>query len=399
MFDYLRALTIRQLQALSDQTRLIVAHPNYTQQRTIMSKLVHEDAVIYVRFDGNNLSLNHLQHQLEVAVVDQSDYHSLDGKILVLDECDRAEAEAMDNFLSKLLLQSSLKRIVVFGREAPQCILNNQALRNHASFVPHDSSLMLWDYPQRSEKTVLLEVRAFGEGHTLLEGRCVDDNWDGLLPAHCFFTWSIEAWRRATTFSRHFGLAKTTAEATNIFHVTKRKINEVLGIDLMVYWSGFYRISPKIHLSYDAVLFTEMSQQSAVVPFEEATDFLTRAIAIYQGVFLSSLDIAWVQKRRGELNEVYGESLAALAHAKEISGDSKTALGLYLRAATTNYHCEDFVHNIMRLYQEQNRFVDALIVYDRFVEKLRSDLGLSPSAQIQELADRIREKEFSSTRA
>ena len=54
----------------------------------------------------------------------------------------------------------------------------------------------------------------------------------------------------------------TTREATNVFHVTKRKISEVLGTELTVYGSSFYHISPQIQLSYDVSLFNQLVQDS-----------------------------------------------------------------------------------------------------------------------------------------
>ncbi len=87
-----------------------------------------------------------------------------------------------------------------------------------------------------------------------------------------------------------------TREATNVFHVTKRKISEVLGTELTVYGSGFYHISPKIQLSYDVSLFNQLVQDSDSPTAD--TTALRQALALYRGDYLISISMDWVVKRR-----------------------------------------------------------------------------------------------------
>lgn len=88
-----------------------------------------------------------------------------------------------------------------------------------------------------------------------------------------------------------------TREATNVFHVTKRKISEVLGTELTLYGSGFYHISPKIQLSYDVSLFNQLVQDS---DSSEGGDdqMLRQAISLYRGDYLMSLKSDWIVERR-----------------------------------------------------------------------------------------------------
>lgn len=248
---------------------------------------------------------------------------------------------------------------------------------------------MFWDYSKRVNDMDLLEVRAFGEGQVLLNGKRVK-NWDGLLPRALFFYIVDRGMTTRDDIFKTFWPNLNVREATNVFHVTKRKISEVIGMDLTTYWSGFYRISPNINLSYDISMFNELLQQSAIVEAEAASGVLARADAIYRGQFLSSLDMPWVHNRRDELIQNYGEALVALAKTKEEVGEQREALGLYLRAAANTRNREDLATSIMNLYRQLGMHDDALMVYERLFSTLYDDLQVQPAPHVQALATTIR---------
>ena len=389
MPSYLQQLAHEQLHALDNHIRLVIVHPNFDDQHTIMTYFLDQDAV-YVRFEGKKLSVDDFRDQLNEALTIQTGNTSLSQvKTLILDETDRGKGKAFDRLLGKLLDEINDGRIVVFSRGMPESVLKKDALRKQSAFIPGDESFMLWDYTKRDSEQDLLEVRAFGEGHVLLNGKQVK-NWDGLLPRALFFYIVDRGMTTRNEIFETFWPNLSVREATNVFHVTKRKISEVIGIDLTTYWSGFYRISPNINLSYDIMMFNELLQQSAIIEAEEASALLARADAIYRGNFLTSLDMPWVHNRRDELVQNYSESLAILAKTKEDAGYKKEALGLYLRAASRTHNREDLVSKIMHLYRELGMYDDALVVYERLYSSLQDDLRVQPAPHIQALATTIR---------
>lgn len=378
-----------QLQDIEDDVRLVIAHPNYAHQHRLLHGVLSEAG--YVRFEGLRLQANDLRDQLETALAAQ-DFALNDGsgRTLILDECDRAVADQFDKFLTRLLDEVGDSRIIILTRITPLGVLASPELRQRTRFVPALESQMLWDYAQRNESGgALLEVRALGTGRVQLNGRVVD-SWDGVLPRSLFFYLVDRGLATRTEIFETFWPNLTTREATNVFHVTKRKISEVLGMDLTIYWSGFYHISPRIQLSYDVSLFTQMMQDSAVAPPAEAAVMLEEAIALFRGKFLTSLDMKWVIKRRHDLYQMYGDALMSLGRIVETMGKPEKALGLYLQAAVTNPQREDVVQSIMTLYREMGLRSDAIGVYQRLVHVLEDGLGVSPAPHLQELASAIR---------
>lgn len=387
----LQDLVVQQFEALGSDVRLVVLQPNFSAQHVILPALLRQSGCLYVRLEGADLSADAVREQIDEALSLQmpgAELASVDT--LVLDEYDRAAPSAIDALLPWLAHDAVKNRVVLLGRRVPYAVLEDTRLRDCTRFVPTEREMMLWDYTrQDTEAAALLEVRALGSGRVQLNGRPVE-NWDGVLPRSLFFYLVDRGMTTRSDIFETFWPNLSTREATNVFHVTKRKISEVLGMDLTVYWSGFYHIAPRVELSYDAALFSTTVQDSAVVSSDKAITLLRRAISLYRGDFLTTIEMPWVQKRREELRQTYGEALVALAKSIEEQGESRSALGLYLRAATTNRNREDLALNIMRLYHDLDMDDDALKVYGLLETQLKSDLGVSPAPQIQELATSLR---------
>ena len=392
MVDLAHDVAIGQLSDIRDDVQLVIMHPGYAAQHRILERYLGERSTVYVRFEGLELTSEQLDEQLESALLVQADDRTL-GSVatLILDECDRADPADLDHFLEVIFPKLTNGRTIIFTRSVPQYIYRNAELRTQSRFIPSEPSLMLVDYAQLNQGKVLLEVSSLGSGRVILNGRLVD-NWDGTLPRALFF-YLID--RGMTTRSEIFDTFwpnLSIREATNVFHVTKRKISEVLGVDLTLYWSGFYRISSDIQLSYDTALFSEMITDSAVAPSEKAIRFLTNAISLYQGNFLTSMDMGWVKNRRDELLVTYGEALASLAKGLELRGQKPEALGLYVRASVTNPQREDIARSIMNLYADMHMADDAIATYQRLEEELDRSLGVPPSKETQELMLKIRSR-------
>lgn len=390
MYSISHHLATEQLPKLSPHFRVVVIHPNYLQQHLINTALFELQPSVYVRFDGKNLTRERLAAQLDHALNIQNGQNRYAGvQQLVLDECDSVGPGELEAFLTDLLPQFSHGRVILMTRVPPHELLQNAQLKHQTTFLPVENTLMLWDYARLdTEKKVLLEVRALGTGRVLRDGKSVD-TWDGLLPRALFFYLVDKGMTTRNDIFDTFWPTLSVREATNVFHVTKRKISEVLGVDLTVYWSGFYHISPEIELSYDVVRFSELYQNSAVASVDSATSMLRQAISLYRDDFLTALDMPWVGERRRELRQSYGEALIGLAKAREQQGANLEALGLYLRAATTNPNREDIALSAMKLYQEMDMPADALKVYNRLRDELQQKLGVDPAKHLQELAGEL----------
>ncbi len=384
----------QQLQLLDSQSRVVIVHPKYPPQHLLLHPFWQQEDNLYVRLEGSSLKQGELMDSLESALADQMAQGNLkDVRQLVLDEWDRAQPGELNAFLSDLLPRLGDGRVVLMGRGLPEFFNNDDALRQTTHFVPINPDRMQMDYVRDENKQVLVEVSSLGQGAVTINGQPVVD-WGGDLPRALFF-YLIDRGivTRGDIFSA-FWPGLSLREATNVFHVTKRKIADKIGIDLTTYWSGFYRISPKIELVYDVALFVEAVQDSAVAASDDAQRLLFKAIQHYRGDYLVSMNenIPWVQKRRAELKQNYGEALFALGKIVDQKGDPQRALGYYTRAFATNPQREDIVDSVMLLCANMGRYADALSIYKRLESELMQHLSISPTHKLQKMAGEMRAK-------
>src|SRR6185295_16856224 len=109
-----------------------------------------------------------------------------------------------------------------------------------------------------------IEVYAFGSGVVRVNGLPVD-TWDGPLPRNLFYYFVDHPMVTRDEIFETFWPDLNTKEATNVFHVTKRKISERLGFDLTTYAGGFYYHSTKINLQYDVAVFDALIEEAGRV--------------------------------------------------------------------------------------------------------------------------------------
>lgn len=250
---------------------------------------------------------------------------------LVFDAIDLLDEVACASLLQALIENlSEDSQIILNGRRFPAVLLANQDLRASITLAPVDETLMVLDYMPPRER-VLLEVRAFGPGRVLKNGARLDD-WDGILPLHLFLYMIDHVMVSRDDIFRAFWPGLPIKEATNVFHVTKRKVNEILGFDLTDYVSGYYQMTPKIDLHYDVVKFMNVAQESSVLEGDEAIDALERAMQLYRSDFLSGIDAPWAASRREQLRAMAGDVLHTLSELHADRGNAQHAQSYYARA-------------------------------------------------------------------
>lgn len=401
----------QQLLDLPSNVTLAILHPDFHGQHRLFTPLLSEagttpvflavpepglslyDLLVVLREAVEtqlNISLPDISRDVDHAAAALAAAFKKNGHVtLILDGYDLVDQDEVAAFIVNLARQlPNHCRILIGTRVLPMSLIEHESLTGKTALVPVNPDKMILDYTQSLGKDVL-EVRALGPGRVLINGRLVE-HWDGVLPRMLFFYFVDRGMTTRDEIFRTFWPNLSTREATNVFHVTKRKISEILGADLTVYWSGFYRISPELELHYDVVKFAEAVQNAAVAEDEEAIILLQTAITLYNGPFLSMMEQPWVSQRRDELASNYAEALAGLARIYKTHDAKLDSLGYYLRAAATSPQREDLARSIMELYDDLGKPTDALETYERLETELKNSLGVTPAPQTTELAKQIR---------
>jgi two-component SAPR family response regulator len=238
-----------------------------------------------------------------------------------------------------------------------------------------------------AEKRNQLEVFALSGGHVYADGRPVV-SWDGSLPRHLFYFFVDHPMITRDQIFEVFWPKMSVKEATNVFHVTKRKISERLSFELTNYASGFYVPSPKVQVHYDVRVF-EAAVHDAIESEESAPANWALAVQTYRSHFLPAINTPWVQARRDELQNKYAQALIGLGRYYRREGQLGMAQGYLLRALREKPDWEDVHRDVMAVYAEQGRRADAVAQYRQLERTLRDMFGIQPSRETRALYDEI----------
>ncbi|MBZ0307425.1 MAG: bacterial transcriptional activator domain-containing protein, partial [Anaerolineae bacterium] len=235
-----------------------------------------------------------------------------------------------------------------------------------------------------------LEVYALAGGsRVLIDGRPIIA-WEGSLPRNLFYFFVDKPMvTRAEVFEAFWPLLGVK-EATNVFHVTKRKISEKLGYDLTNYENGFYVPNDRLIRLYDVSIFEQHVDKAMKASKDaEALEHSMQAVEVYRGQFLKEVDMEWARQRRQELRDVYIEVLINIARINRSGGKADQALSYFVRATAEKPDREDVHREIMELYAEQGRIDDIAAQYGMLESTLTQRLGINPSQETRELYERL----------
>ena len=364
---------------LSSAKRIVCVHPYTSQHRQCLESLLAIPGAAYLGLADDVRSLSDLEDAFQHAV---GLVENTPVRLIVIDEYSSPRHEDLAELLVKQLGKSSTQ-FVLFCRYIPSWIMTNEKLKNDTQIYPVDP-VSFPNYLASPTDQTLVEVNALGAGWVLVDGQPIP-RWEGGLPQALFF-YCIDRGivTREEIFSTFWqGFSKR--EATNVFHVTKRKIHELLGVDLLVYRSGYYQVSPEIDLRYDVRRFSEYVQQSLMQPRPQAIETLQSAIHSYHGAFLQRFDMPWVTKRRMELEQAYGDALITLAEYYDQVGNAEAALGIYLRSLQVRPVRAYAVEQAMRLYLSLDMPFDAMQVFENFRTRTHVNLPTSAHKELKAL--------------
>lgn len=238
-----------------------------------------------------------------------------------------------------------------------------------------------------------LEIYAFGRGHAIINGKAVE-SWDGALPRNLFFYFIDRNLITRDEIFNTFWPDLNTKEATNVFHVTKRKISERLSMnvlgeenyELTIYHTGFYHPGDKIARHYDVAEFeAAIDEASMTFNDEQQAELYERAVGLYRAPFLITIDMPWVHERREKLQRQLQEALIGLARIHKAADRTEQALGYFSRSLHQNPLREDIHREIMLLYQKMGYPNEAVRQYQHLETLLQDTLGVAPGSESQAL--------------
>jgi DNA-binding SARP family transcriptional activator/tetratricopeptide (TPR) repeat protein len=140
-------------------------------------------------------------------------------------------------------------------------------------------------------------------------------------------------------------------------------------------------------------------RSTAVVGRRDLIGRLEGALGLYRGEFMEGISVEdapeyelWLEAERTRWRWAFGElceGLSRLEVEEGLIGEAKGTARLWVRHAPL----EEAAHRrLMELLSSAGESVEALLVHEGFRNTLSRELGIEPSAQMQQLAARLREE-------
>ncbi len=384
--NYLIKQLLTQLNQLDSKMKVIYIHPNFDLCKPLFAEIKNQS--IYFSLQGEQVTYEQLQEQYQTFAEGGP---KLTAKtILIIDETDRAIEADLLRFLHDLLAKFR-GRIMLAGRTTLTGLFADEHLNALTAVLPiHDQTLFRDLSQDVNSSEHIVEVHSFGVGRCFINGKEIT-SWDGILPRALFFYFIDRGMVSRDEIFQVFWPQFSASEATNVFHVTKRKIKDILGFELTSYGTSLYYIASNIRLIYDVSIFTKnISDLDMVIDEKEYFEASQQIMTLYKGDFLSELDMPWVVRRRNDLRQNYCEMLVQVAKYYEAHGEKERALTRYLQALSSNVCREDLTLSVMKLYQHFGMKADALSIYARLERELNDTLGVVPARQLQDFATSLK---------
>ena len=328
------------------------------------------------------LSAKARAHDLAAALAKDLDALSSEPFTLLLDQYDRLpEKEETKRFMEALIDKiPEQAQIIINAREQAylpwfDLVSEERAKVLGAEYVPEEAGP-----PAPTPEVPRIEVFSLGRGHTLVNGIPVT-HWDGELPKNLFFFFMDHELVTRDEIFDVFWPTLSVKEATNVFHVTKRKINERLDYDLTQYASGFYSHSEELDIFYDVFAFTKAVEEAMMADDNAAEKHWREAVRLYRAPFLHRLDMDWAQGRREELRRQNAQAQIGLGRILEHQGDIDGALKHYGRALNATPEREDIHRQVMQLYFQKGDKAKAAAQFVILERSLKQTLNIAPSPE------------------
>lgn len=152
---------------------------------------------------------------------------------------------------------------------------------------------------------------------------------------------------------------------------------------------GTYRLIPR-SLETDVDRFrTSVRGVRTQMQTDEGIAQLDHALALWRGPFLAGIDRPWVAAEAARLDHERRRAVAAWSEIAMEGGRHKDVIAELERAVSESPLDEQMSGLLMRALCGAGRQSDALAVYRDIRDRLASDLGISPGAELQSIEERI----------
>lgn len=308
------------------------------------------------------------------------DFQGLTGKrvLVIFDNFDYAEnSEDVQRFVEELIVRLPEHCLAVInGRSQPRFPWNSLIAQTRAIILDDDKVVTQTIQPITDNAIGQLDIFALGPGFVYFNDQPITE-WEGHLPRLLLFFAVDRGVITRDDFHRAFWGDLSDIQATNVFHVTKRRLHRAFNMEMLEHQESNYRIRPGISIYYDAFEWTQALIRARDITNPDPAKDYERVLSLYRGPFLKGHDDAWILTRRQDIQAGYVEAAIYLANmyvdqfrADRVRQHSalEKAISLSREALKESPNNTELVVNTMRILTEFSRRSEAVEIFRRYEE-------------------------------
>jgi ATP/maltotriose-dependent transcriptional regulator MalT/DNA-binding SARP family transcriptional activator len=252
--------------------------------------------------------------------------------------------------------------------------------------------LAMRDRLTAQQVTYTLRIKTLGPESIIRDGHAVSSSeWRATGAKEMFYYLLFVGPSSREDIGLVFWPESTTKQVRANFHTTLYRARAAVGENAIIFQDGTYRINPDLDLWCDALELETLTRRARLMPSRDARteDLWRRAVALYQGDFLATLDVAWTDARRESLREAYIEALVGLGECARARKDYRESLSLFKQALSVDPYREDVHRAIMICYGEKGERNKILAHLQTLEQMLWEELSVHPSEETRALAQAL----------
>jgi DNA-binding SARP family transcriptional activator len=215
--------------------------------------------------------------------------------------------------------------------------------------------------------------------------------WQAAAPRELFFFLLFYGPKSRFETEVVFWPESTPDRAQALFHTALHRARQALGSNVILFENDMYLVNPDLNIEIDAYQLESWTTQARLLSSSDARadDLWRKAVEIYKGDFLRSLDAQWIVARREAYSQMYRNALGGLAHCARARNDLNTAVEWFSAAIAIDPYSEDTYRQIMRCYATLGEMGKVRTWFYDLKKVLRDELGIEPSEETTSMARSI----------
>lgn len=237
-----------------------------------------------------------------------------------------------------------------------------------------------------------LQIRTFGRGEVIYNGKAVENNeWQTQSARDLFFCFvAHDDGLTKEEVGEIFWSDSSPGQLKTRFKNAIYRLRSALDQEAVIFENDLYYFNRTLDYEYDVETFERaIATARALTSVEEKQAALLRVSELYQGDYLPELDPAWAQLERERLRRLYVDAMLELTEIYLQMGDPIGALDRCQSLLAAD-PCLESAHRLaMRAHAQRGHRADIARQYEQCYTALLDEFGIPPSPETETLYDQL----------